>query len=68
VSFGVRFFDAILLSVSVEATDKKGDSIHQSLTPKKMAKLDESKNFRPFKFRIQAFTNAFNEAVGGAPT
>jgi hypothetical protein len=31
--------------------------------PKKMAKLDESPDFRPFKFRIQAFTNAFAEEV-----
>jgi len=28
-----------------------------------MAKLDESPDFRPFKFRIQAFTNAFAEEV-----
>jgi hypothetical protein len=29
--------------------------------PKKMQKLDESTDFRPFKFRIQAFTAAFLE-------
>lgn len=28
-----------------------------------MAKMDESLDFRPFKFRIQAFTNAFLETV-----
>lgn len=28
---------------------------------KKMQRLDESPDFRPFKFRIQAFTNAFLE-------
>ena len=29
----------------------------------KMQKLDESCDFRPFKFRIQAFTNAFAETI-----
>lgn len=28
---------------------------------KKMQRLDESPDFRPFKFRIAAFTNAFLE-------
>ena len=28
-----------------------------------MQKLDESPDFRPFKFRIQAFTNAFYEEL-----
>ncbi len=31
---------------------------------KKMQRLDESPDFRPFKFRIQAFTNAFLDEVG----
>lgn len=30
---------------------------------KKMAKMAESNDFRPFKFRIQAFTNAFMDVV-----
>jgi hypothetical protein len=30
---------------------------------KKMQRLDESPDFRPFKFRIQAFTSAFLEEV-----
>jgi len=30
---------------------------------KKMQRLDESPDFRPFKFRILAFTNAFMEEV-----
>ena len=30
---------------------------------KKMQRLDESPDFRPFKFRIQAFTNAFLEEL-----
>ena len=30
---------------------------------KKMQRLDESPDFRPFKFRIQAFTTAFLEEV-----
>lgn len=45
------------------ATDAKGESIHQTLMAKKMARLDESPDFRPFKFRIQAFTNAFLEEL-----
>lgn len=46
---------------AVEATDAKGEPIHQTLMAKKMQRLDESPDFRPFKFRIQAFTNAFLE-------
>ena len=49
----------------VEATDSKGEKLHQVLMPKKMQRLDESPDYRPFKFRIQAFTNAFHEEVGG---
>lgn len=45
----------------VDATDSKGEPIHQTLMAKKMQRLDESPEFRPFKFRIQAFTNAFLE-------
>ncbi|CAG8517037.1 2182_t:CDS:10 [Diversispora eburnea] len=41
----------------------KGEQIHQTLMAKKMQKLDESPDFRPFKFRIQAFTNAFHEEL-----
>jgi hypothetical protein len=48
----------------VEATDSKGEAIHQTLMAKKMARLDELPDFRPFKFRIQAFTNGFLEEVG----
>ena len=47
----------------VDATDSKGEPIHQTLMAKKMQRLDESPDFRPFKFRIQAFTNAFLEEV-----
>ena len=47
----------------MEATDSKGEPIHQTLMAKKMQRLDESPDFRPFKFRIQAFTNAFLEEV-----
>jgi hypothetical protein len=47
----------------VEAKDSKGDHIHQTLMAKKMQRLDESPDFRPFKFRIQAFTTAFLEEV-----
>lgn len=52
-----------LLFLSVDATDTKGEPIHQTLMAKKMQRLDESPDFRPFKFRIQAFTNAFLEEV-----
>ena len=48
----------------VDSTDAKGEAIHQTLMAKKMQRLDESPDFRPFKFRIQAFTNAFLEEVG----
>ncbi|RHZ60934.1 hypothetical protein Glove_350g10 [Diversispora epigaea] len=47
----------------LDATDSKGEQIHQTLMAKKMQKLDESPDFRPFKFRIQAFTNAFHEEL-----
>ena len=47
----------------VDATDSKGEPIHQTLMAKKMQRLDESPDFRPFKFRIQAFTLAFLEEV-----
>ena len=49
---------------TVDSTDAKGEPIHQTLMAKKMQRLDESPDFRPFKFRIQAFTNAFLEEVG----
>jgi len=47
------------LCSNLEAKDERGELIHQTLMPKKMARLDESPDFRPFKFRIQAFTKAF---------
>jgi hypothetical protein len=53
----------MFFSRTVEATDAKGEPIHQTLMAKKMQRLDESPDFRPFKFRIQAFTNAFLEEV-----
>ncbi|KAG8893095.1 hypothetical protein FRC01_013776, partial [Tulasnella sp. 417] len=48
---------------NLDATDSKGEAIHQTLMAKKMARLDESPDFRPFKFRIQAFTNGFVEEL-----
>ncbi|KAG9318844.1 hypothetical protein JVU11DRAFT_948 [Chiua virens] len=48
---------------NLDATDVKGEPIHQTLMAKKMQRLDESPDFRPFKFRIQAFTNAFLEEL-----
>ncbi|WVF67101.1 hypothetical protein IAT40_001846 [Kwoniella sp. CBS 6097] len=47
----------------LEAVDSKGEKLHQVLMPKKMQRLDESTDYRPFKFRIQAFTNAFTEEL-----
>ncbi|KDR73502.1 hypothetical protein GALMADRAFT_227953 [Galerina marginata CBS 339.88] len=51
------------LCSNLEATDAKGEQIHQTLMAKKMQRLDESPDFRPFKFRIQAFTNAFMDEL-----
>ncbi|KAG8715120.1 hypothetical protein FRC11_005646 [Ceratobasidium sp. 423] len=48
---------------NLDATDSKGEAIHQTLMAKKMARLDELPDFRPFKFRIQAFTNGFLEEL-----
>lgn len=50
----------------MDATDSKGEPIHQTLMAKKMQRLDESPDFRPFKFRIQAFTLAFLDEVGAS--
>ncbi|KAI6118844.1 hypothetical protein EV401DRAFT_1862452 [Pisolithus croceorrhizus] len=60
-----RIFFEFLNSIcsNLEATDAKGEPIHQTLMAKKMQRLDESPDFRPFKFRIQAFTNAFLEEL-----
>ncbi|EJD41034.1 hypothetical protein AURDEDRAFT_115593 [Auricularia subglabra TFB-10046 SS5] len=44
---------------NLDATDPKGEAIHQTLMAKKMQRLDESPDYRPFRFRIQAFTNGF---------
>jgi hypothetical protein len=58
----------LIISRLVDATDSKGEPIHQTLMAKKMQKLDESPDFRPFKFRIQAFTLAFLEEVSSLLT
>ena len=50
----------------VEIMDKRGERIHQPLMAKRMAKLDEEHAFRPFKFRIQPFTLAFQDACKDA--
>ncbi|PKI84092.1 hypothetical protein MVES1_002231 [Malassezia vespertilionis] len=51
------------LCSNLDAKDDRGELIHQTLMPKKMARLDECPGFRPFKFRIQAFTNAFQSEL-----
>ena len=48
---------------TVQATDSKGEAIHQTLMAKKMKRLDESNDYRPFKFRIAAFTSKFLERL-----
>ncbi|KAI0064482.1 hypothetical protein BV25DRAFT_1762514, partial [Artomyces pyxidatus] len=60
-----RIFFEFLTKIcsNLDATDAKGEPIHQTLMAKKMQRLDESPDFRPFKFRIQAFTNAFLEEL-----
>ena len=59
----VSHLDSARLILSVEICDSKGEKLHQVLMPKKMARLDESTDYRPFKFRIQAFSNAFHDEV-----
>lgn len=46
----------------VDAVDRKGERLHQPLLAKRMQKLDDEHAFRPFKFRIQPFTNSFQDA------
>ncbi|KAI1788275.1 hypothetical protein LXA43DRAFT_894961 [Ganoderma leucocontextum] len=60
-----RIFSEFLSSIcsNLYATDSNGKLIHQTLMANKMQRLDESANFRPFKFRINAFTNAFLEEL-----
>lgn len=50
----------------LEATDRNGEKLHQPLMAKRMQKLDEERLFRPFKFRIQPFTNSFQDACRDA--
>lgn len=63
-----RIFFEFLAGVcsDLNMTDSKGELIHQALMAKKMQRLDESPDFRPFKFRIQAFTNSFLEELAKA--
>ncbi|KAG0152186.1 hypothetical protein CROQUDRAFT_315180 [Cronartium quercuum f. sp. fusiforme G11] len=51
------------LCSDLDMKDSKGEPIHQTLMARKMQRLEESADFRPFKFRIQAFTNAFFEEL-----
>lgn len=55
-----------LVCADVEFTDRKNEKVHQPLMAKKMQRLDEEHAFRPFKFRIQPFTNAFQDACRDA--
>ncbi|KAH8826975.1 hypothetical protein DL96DRAFT_1802499 [Flagelloscypha sp. PMI_526] len=58
------FFDFLAdLCSDLQATDSKGEAIHQTLMAKKMKRLDESNDYRPFKFRIAAFTSKFLERL-----
>ncbi|UZJ55267.1 hypothetical protein CBS101457_004587 [Exobasidium rhododendri] len=48
----------------VDYSDNKGEHLHQILTAKKMSRSSlATTSFKAFKFRIQAFTNAFHEEV-----
>lgn len=47
----------------VQMSDAKGELIHQTLMARKMQKLDESGDYRLFKFRIQAFTGRFSDEL-----
>ncbi|CAD6575992.1 MAG: hypothetical protein TREMPRED_001551 [Tremellales sp. Tagirdzhanova-0007] len=60
-----QIFEDFLNSIcsDLDVCDSKGEKLHQVLMPKKMARLGESADYRPFKFRIQAFTNAFHEEL-----
>ncbi|MBW0494149.1 hypothetical protein O181_033864 [Austropuccinia psidii MF-1] len=51
------------LCSDLDMKDSKGEPIHQTLMARKMQRLEESADFRPFKFRIQAFTNSFFEEL-----
>jgi hypothetical protein len=51
------------LCSNMDATDAAGEKIHQTLMAKKMQRLEETPDYRPFKFRIQAFTNRFIEEL-----
>ncbi|CAO1631649.1 unnamed protein product [Sympodiomycopsis kandeliae] len=46
-----------------DCADANGEGIHQTLMPKRMSRLNHSEDFRPFKFRIQAFVNRWQEEV-----
>ncbi|PWN20076.1 hypothetical protein BCV69DRAFT_218353 [Microstroma glucosiphilum] len=46
-----------------DCSDAHGEGIHQTLMPKRMSRLNHSEDFRPFKFRIQAFVNRWQEEV-----
>jgi hypothetical protein len=59
----IKLFNDQRLTLAVEICDSKGEKLHQVLMAKKMQRLDESTDYRPFKFRIQAFTNAFHEEL-----
>lgn len=48
---------------NIDCADSNGEGIHQTLMPKRMSRLNHSEDFRPFKFRIQAFVNRWQEEV-----
>ncbi|KAJ1675275.1 hypothetical protein EV182_001583, partial [Spiromyces aspiralis] len=60
-----QMFPEFLQSVcsNLTATDPKGEKIHQTQMAKKLQKYSETNSFRPFRFRIQPFINAFREWV-----
>ncbi|KAJ1918197.1 hypothetical protein H4219_002754 [Mycoemilia scoparia] len=60
-----ELFPEFLQSVcsNLTATDPKGEKIHQTQMAKKLQKFTETNSFRPFRFRIQPFINAFRDWI-----
>nr|VWP01681.1 Mixed-linked glucanase [Ganoderma boninense] len=58
------FFEFLnIICSDLDATDSEGGPIHQKYMEKTMLQMQEWPGFRPFKFRIQAFINAFMEEL-----
>ncbi|ORX59341.1 hypothetical protein BCR36DRAFT_317480 [Piromyces finnis] len=60
-----EIFFGFLASIcsNLDACDKAGERIHQTMIAKKLNKVTETVDFKQFKFRIRSFTNAFREEL-----